>query len=370
MRPQVQWLAAIAISAAGLVQASDSGWSVIATPNNGNLSNALNGAAVVSSTSALAVGHYYHQGLAAYRTLALRWNGTSWQAVATPNVGNGYNELYSVSAANNDDAWAVGYSRQDQYSPSHPLALHWNGTAWQVVSTGVVDGGQLLGTAALGADEAWAVGSRAVGATGVPLALHWNGVQWSATNVPNPSTYYTVLTGVSALTPQDVWASGYTKVGGRYVTLTEHWDGGAWSVVPSPSPGTQAAYLRGVLALAPDNVWAVGSSQGVGSLILHWNGSGWRSVRHPGGNDTLWALAGLDADDVWAVGYVLDPGTGSIRTLVEHWNGQDWEAEPAPNPGLGPALFGAAAGDGMVWAVGLTNNGGSDRTLSLRTTVP
>jgi hypothetical protein len=42
--------------------------------------------------------------------------------------------------------------------------------------------------------------------------------------------------------------------------------------------------------------------------------------------------------------------------------------ESTPNPGLGPALFGAAVRDGVVWAVGLSNDGSSDRTLSLRTT--
>lgn len=218
--------------------------------------------------------HRSNQGVAAYRTLALRWNGAAWQTLATPNVGNGYNELYAVSAPSSDDVWAVGYSRQDQYSPTHPLALHWNGASWQVASTGVPDPGQLLATSALSADEAWAVGSRSVGATGQPLALHWDGVQWSATQVPNPSTYYTVLTGVSAITPDDVWAVGYTHVGERYVTLTEH------------------------------------------------------------------------------------------------WNGHGWAVESTPNPGLSPALFGAAAGDGVIWAVGLSNDGGSDRTLSLRATVP
>jgi hypothetical protein len=370
MRREVQCLAVALVSAVSLAAASDSGWSVVATPNIGSLGNALNGVAVASSSSAFAVGHHYDQGLAAYRTLALRWNGSSWQASTTPNVGNGYNELYSVSAPFPDDAWAVGYSRQDQYSPSHPLAVHWNGAAWQVVTTGVAGSGQLLGTSALSADEAWAVGSLAVGTTGLPLALHWDGVAWSKAQVPNPSPYYTVLTAVSALTPDDVWAVGYTHVGDRSVTLTEHWDGAAWSVVPSPSPGTQADYLRGVVAVAPDDVWAVGSAQGVGSLILHWNGNGWRSMRHPGGGDSLWALAALDSDDVWAAGYVLEPGSGSLHTRIEHWNGLAWSLESTPNPGLGPALFGAAAGDGVVWSVGLSNDGTTDRTLSLRRTVP
>src|SRR5438552_3659913 len=59
-----------------------------------------------------------------------------WVAVDSPNVGGGDNVLASIAAASPSDVWAVG-----QYAPdANPnmtlsLALHFDGTAWSVVTT-------------------------------------------------------------------------------------------------------------------------------------------------------------------------------------------------------------------------------------------
>ena len=45
------------------------------SPNRGSLSNVLNGVAVVDD-NAWAVGHWYNNQLASYRTLAQRWDGS------------------------------------------------------------------------------------------------------------------------------------------------------------------------------------------------------------------------------------------------------------------------------------------------------
>jgi hypothetical protein len=358
----------IAVGAATHVLAGDTGWSVVATPNVGTLSNVLNGVSVAPSTMVIAVGHRYDPGLAAYRTLVLRRSAGSWQVSATPNVGNGYNELYAVAARSDDDVWAVGYSRQGLYSSSRPLILHWNGASWQVVPTNVPFPGDLRGVAATAADDAWAVGTYASGGVNRPLALHWNGVQWSRIDPPVLGTY-AALTGVSALTADDVWAVGYGKVGARYVTLAEHWDGASWSSVPTPNPGPQANYLRGVVALSPGAAWAVGTAQGAGSFKIRWDGSAWRRREHAHPNQTLWSVTARDADDVWAAGYLMDSAVG-IRTVIEHWDGQAWTREATPNPGSNPALFGVAAGADAVWTVGLSNNGSADRTLGMRAAYP
>jgi hypothetical protein len=133
----------------------------------------------VSSSDAWAVG------TAGVHTLALHWNGTSWSRVASPSPGGGNaSTLGAVSARSSSDAWAVGEfqftSTEDQ---TKTLALRWNGTSWSRVaspSPGGLSGSALGGVSTLSPSDAWAVGSY-TGSNGasVTLLLHWNGAQWS-----------------------------------------------------------------------------------------------------------------------------------------------------------------------------------------------
>jgi len=113
-------------------------WSVLTTPNRGSIANELYGSAALSATSAWAVGSWYDTNLAAPRTLIERWNGTSWSTVTSPNATQYYNELRDVDAGSATDAWAVGYANGSSGvngAPRNALAMRWNGTAWSVVAT-------------------------------------------------------------------------------------------------------------------------------------------------------------------------------------------------------------------------------------------
>ncbi len=81
-----------------------------------------------------------------------------------------------------------------------------------------------------------------------------------------------MLLSVAATSRDNVWAVGYLGL----KTLILHWNGRVWRRLPSPSPGYGAAAndgLAGVSASSANNAWAVGwTSQGAGTLILHWDG--------------------------------------------------------------------------------------------------
>jgi hypothetical protein len=357
---------ALAVLASSSVHAI-SGWSVVDTPNRGELSNALNGVAVVSDTMAFAAGHSYDTNLAAYRTLVQHWNGSSWRIVSTPNVGRGYNELYGIAAASSQEAWAVGYSMPDAYAPYYPLILRWDGASWRS-QTSVAESGKLAAVSALSANDAWAVGFY-TDSSGItrPLALHWDGRRWTRSSVSAGASRFASLGGVYARASNDVWAVG-NALSGRYVTLIAHWDGARWTTVPSPSAGTKGNRLRAVTGTASNDVWAVGDAQDAGSVILHWNGSSWQLVAHPKvatGYDTLWGLAAAAPNDVWAVGYWNQRGSG-IHTRVEHWDGSTWKLVATPDPDVNPAMFGIGAGGQTLFGVGSAGDGSSDRTLALR----
>jgi hypothetical protein len=60
----------------------------------------------------------------------LFWNGTSWSRVASPNPPSSNSQLYEVTVTSGGNAWAVG-----QYcntTTCATLALSWNGTSWQM----------------------------------------------------------------------------------------------------------------------------------------------------------------------------------------------------------------------------------------------
>ena len=114
-----------------------------------------------------------------------------------------------------------------------------------------------------------------------------------------------------------------------------------------------AALVRGgtlsrMTAVSGRNAWTVGTSAGGQALILHWDGSAWRSqhVARPGSSSDLFAVAATSARDAWAVGTV-----GGSASLTEHWNGSAWRRVASP-AGL---FFGVAARTPRAaWEVGQT----------------
>jgi len=79
-----------------------------------------------------------------------------------------------------------------------------------------------------------------------------------------------------------------------------------------------------------------------------------------GALDVLYGVAGLAADDVWAVGYTQS-ASGVRTAIVERWDGHRWRlagtaANGSPNPGA-PGTFlkaVASAGKRTLWAAGGT----------------
>jgi serine/threonine-protein kinase len=66
-------------------------------------------------------------------TLILRWDGSAWAQVPSPNPGHS-DTLSAVAAGNNGSAWAAGQTCISQCNTSsakyQTLILRWNGTAW------------------------------------------------------------------------------------------------------------------------------------------------------------------------------------------------------------------------------------------------
>ena len=276
----------------------NSNWNAVASPNVGAGRNNLNGIAAVAPNDVWSVGTYVN-GSSVFQTLAEHWDGSAWSVVTTPNVGTGNNLFIAVTAIGPADVWAVGYWRTgDSSTGAQPLTEHWNGNGWTIVPT--------------------------------PLA-------------PNSSTK---LSSVSADASNDVWAVGIwidvptTNLGPRARPYVLRWTGSNWSAVVAPVPqvptgGLDFSGLNGVKVLTGNDVWVVGDGADfTGNFQVsadtafsnHWNGAFWSSVSVPAhsNGDFLSDVQG-SAGDLWAVGGQSQSYQGvSDNVLIEHSTGTNW----------------------------------------------
>jgi hypothetical protein len=199
------------------------------------------------------------------------------------------------------------------------FAFHWLGAGWDKVDVPISGPEDLFAAAFAAANDGWAVGRRDSG-TGADYAIdHWDGSRWTVVPSPHLGGRGVVFLDVAALGRNDAWAVGLdtpTPGVGKGRALTEHWDGVHWEAVPMPDVGQSK--LEAVDAVSHDNVWAVGNHLG-STLIEHWDGTRWKVIPNPAARrGTLTGIDGVSADDIWVVGWY-----GS-RPLLEHWNGANW----------------------------------------------
>ena len=246
-----------------------------------------------------------------------------------------------------------------------------NGTTNTLTTPRAVSG--LTGVSAISAGGA---SSAAVVAAAAPAAPTPVPSIWQAEATVNPQATNLTNSGfasVSASGPGDAWAVGtHSDTKAFDHPLAEHWVAGTWTQVPVPQPAGQQASLAGVDDLSPGNTWAVGTSGGL-TLIEHWNGTRWSIVASPnpatgtaGDSDTLTAISGTGANDLWAAGWDANEATNTIQLLFEHWNGTTWTAVTSPTP-IGSFQFASgitAISPSNVWAVGKDETTGTSKALS------
>jgi hypothetical protein len=331
----------------------------VPSPDVGEGPNQLTGVSAVSTTDAWAVGFHNSFGDSG-NTLVEHWDGTRWSVVPSPTPGRG-SRLFGVHAVSSNDVWAVGHTSVTE-DTIRMLTLHWDGSAWEVEPTPRFGPGSgLAAVTAISSMDVWAVGSYADqdGDTRA-LAVHWDGTAWAVVPTPRLRTTFSSFSGVSATATDDVWAVG-SQLKDQERTLVEHWDGISWKVVKSRSmPGGSS--LTGVAAVSPSDVWAVGPSYSDNRpLIEHWNGTEWMLVPSVEGLDDhdLWAVTGFSATDAWAVGHFVDFDFQDSFALSLRWNGRQWEYGGAESPGVESNILFGVSGTSPddIWAVGHHDTG-------------
>jgi hypothetical protein len=353
MSPTSAWAVGDHGSQTGLLERFDgAGWTAIRGPGTPPI-NELFDVTALSSTDAFAVGerHGVHTHRDSYQFIE-RWNGKKWSEQYTSFSNGGRGSLLGVAGTGPSHAWAVGYWRRRGSNRRHPSIRRWDSSTWtDSPAASTARRGTLRAVAALTSADAWAVGSAPTGA----LIEHWNGSSWKQFADPGGSAT-DQLADVLALSAGNVWAVGSTDQPRQ--TLIEHWNGRRWSVVTSPDPGNWSDVLASVSGVSKTDLFAVGTKVADGTaraLALRWDGKRWSTVSAPLGGSAR--LEGVDVPatgPAFAVGSRIDPYTGDVRTLVAEWTSSGWSARQSDNLDTyasGYVTDFTAVSDTDVWAL-------------------
>lgn len=348
-------------------------------PPAAKTAGALHAVAARSATDAWAVG-WGSSGIDLTYGIVDHWNGTVWQPVATPAVGDASVQLTGVDILPSGDAFAVGNTTTGGTTAPHiEQYLSGVGTGKEIPGPAPVTGGTWQGIDLLSATDGWAVGMSGSLAEDEPaqtLVARWNGTQWKQVPSPSPGTLSSRLTAVTALAADDAWAVGQVRDAKDPTiekSLVLHWDGLSWSRFASPDPGTVRTTLLAAAAAGPGDFWAVGYTldtptddphpdELLHAVALHWAGGGWKVLRSTQATATEFTgVVAVAPRDVVLAGYQFISG-GENRN-IEEWNGAAIlpdKIAPDQTGGehIGSALSGLAAepNGGRLWAVGWTTN--------------
>jgi hypothetical protein len=298
----------------------------------------INDAAFRSADDGWAVGAYAQEGESNRQShlLSLHWDGNAWTSIPTPSLPSTsvgpYSEnkgatLEAVTIISENDVWAVGSAPQE--GTVKTLVLHWDGTKWEVVPSPNVGNSDnyLTSVVSLSESNVWAFGFRKVGVEAwenEALSLHWDGTSWKVIDSP---TTLAEISAASVSSSSGIWVvsvadnvmnpppNGTSVLGSA---IRESGDG--WKEIPMPD--IDDPILRSVVAASADDVWAVGSTGGK-ALVMHWDGKAWSEIPppNPAGLQHLVDVGAAAKDDIWAVGWSSEDEGEPVRQMLVHFVG-------------------------------------------------
>jgi hypothetical protein len=310
-------------------------WAVQTAPTpTGATAAALTNVSCTASNACTAVGGYATSGPLPNKTLAERWNGTSWTVQTTPNPSSG-SAMFTGVSCTGADCFAVGAP-----TTHSAVAEEWNGTSWSMQTAPKPSGSSFSGVSCTSTTACMLVGARNFQFQVPPLTLSetWNGSSWTTQKTPNTSgAAASQLMGVSCTAGPWCSAVGtYFATGGHQHSLAEGWDGTKWTLETTPMPtGASGVQLNGVSCTSSTACLAVGQTS-LGTFAEQWSAAGWAYQTPPNPASSygavLSAVSCTPATSCVAVGSYNDSVTGHHLTLAEQLSGTTWTVLTTANP--------------------------------------
>jgi hypothetical protein len=262
-----------------------------------------------------------------------------WRRAFLSHAGQS-NLLLGVAASGRNDAWAVG----EYVQQPGPLIMHWNGRRWRPVQVpGAGRAFEPVSVYATGPGDVWILGS--IWRNGLEEALHFDGSAWHSIPLPTGTIG---ANETAVLSPSSVWAISAGICPYRCSTPASYWDGSDWSV-------SQVHLDLWAITAAGKHVYALAVSgyraQDQAFMPVLYERSQGRWLRRGQVRTRLSnpVLAASSASDVWIWGHPAGRAGRAGRGMLYHWNGVSLSNVAVParlftNDGL------TADGHGGVWA--------------------
>ncbi|TWP46955.1 hypothetical protein FKR81_33400 [Lentzea tibetensis] len=211
-------------------------------------------------------GHVWLVGRRGSTPVTIEWTGAAWVEHQPPaDCVRGswprFCTMAGIKAFAADDVWAVGNGFWTGFQG--PLLYHWNGSAWRTVDIGL--NGKMLTLQAIDGSSSknvWAVGDT-LNQGGGTLAVHGDGTTWQVVSgIPRKAT-----PGVAVGAAGAPWVIGNNTTG--RTTLITH-TSGAWTETPAPTPAVPVGPAFNAITAVPgtDRFIAVGSADLPGTSPL------------------------------------------------------------------------------------------------------
>jgi len=239
--------------------------------------------------------------------------------------------VLAVRSTSPSDVWAFGAD-----AGAGPLALHWDGSAWERIDTSSLTGMDLWWGHPT-EDQVFLAGSEGL----VAILDRPSGAITAAEGIDPAHTFF----GVWGPSSTDIWAVG-GAIGAGLPPAAQRWDGTAWTPWEDPAgPGEEGDVYFKVHGTSASDVWIVGN-RGIAS---RWDGTTLTDtdaasvIADDAGNAPSLLTIDVGGDAPVAVG---GAGVGEII----RWNGSAWMRE---SPDFAPGMLGVCSGpDGALRAVG------------------
>jgi len=206
----------------------------VPSPSPSTADNELNAVTVASNGVLWAVGYYFDANDLLQHTLTLSHGAGGWQVVPSPSPATksaGGTKLISVTAAARGALWAVGQYVDTSFR-QRTLALRYDGSGWQLVASPSLGKSDLLEAAATAPDgSVWAVGEYVDSRCAKALTERYRGTSWrlvaGGANPVCTKTKGTALHGLAVDRQGVLYAVGDSGI----YTLVETNAGSSWHAV-------------------------------------------------------------------------------------------------------------------------------------------